>query len=82
MAMLLMLRGTAWVFWRVGLIATLERLRTWLPKESVGGVNGVWADVDEPGTRVESTRTESKKAVPPKNRLTPYFASLELELWK
>jgi hypothetical protein len=77
MAMLLMLRGTAWVFLRVALIAALDWFTTWLPKDSVEGVNGVWANADEPGTR-----RETKRAVLPKKRSIPCFAGLELELWK
>jgi hypothetical protein len=48
-----------------------------LPKDSVAGVNVVCANADEP-----RTSRESKRTVPPKNALVPYFAGLELELWK
>jgi len=41
------------------------------------GVNLIWANADQPGTR-----RESKKAVRPKNGSVPYFAGLELELGK
>jgi hypothetical protein len=75
--MLLMVRGTAWVFLRVALSAVLDWFMTWSPKDSVEGVNLTWADADE-----VKTRRKSKRAVPPKNRLVPYFAGLELELWK
>jgi hypothetical protein len=77
MAMLLTLRGTAWVFLRVALIAALDWFTTWLPKDNAGGVNRVWANADAP-----RTRRESKGTVPPKKHLGPYFAGLELELWK
>jgi hypothetical protein len=77
MAMLLMLRGTAWVFLRVALIAALDWFMTWLPKDSVEGVNLTWANADAPGMR-----RKNKRAVPPKNRLVAYFAGLELELWE
>jgi hypothetical protein len=43
----------------------------------VEGVNLIWADADD--TR---TRRESKTTGPPKKRLVPYPAGLELELWK
>jgi hypothetical protein len=77
MAMLLMLRGMAWVFLSVALIAALDWLTTWFPKDSVEGVNLTWANADEP-----ETRRKRKTTVPPKNRLAPYFAGLELELGK
>jgi hypothetical protein len=77
MAMLLILRGTAWVFLSVALIAALGWFTAWLPKDSVRGANGVWASADEPGTR-----RKSRRAVPPKNRFVPCFAGLELEQWK
>jgi len=74
MPMLLMLRGTAWVFLRVALIGALDWFTSWVPKENVEAVNLIWPKADEPGTR-----RKSKRAVPPKNR-SPYFAGLELEL--
>jgi hypothetical protein len=37
----------------------------------------VCANAHEPGMKRESKRT-----VPPKKRFVPYFAGLELELWK
>jgi hypothetical protein len=77
MAMLLMLSAAASVFFRVALIAALDWFTTWLPKDSVEGVNLTWANADEPGTRRDSTRT-----VAAKNCLVPYFAGLELKLWK
>jgi hypothetical protein len=73
MAMLLMLRGTAWVFLSVALIGALDWLTTWLPKDNAEGVNVVWANADDPGTR-----RKSKRAVPPKNRLVPCLAGLKL----
>jgi hypothetical protein len=77
MAMLLMPRGVVWVFLRVVLIGALDWLTTWLPKDSVGGVKGIWANADEPGMRRKTKRT-----IPPKKRLVLYRAGLELELWK
>jgi hypothetical protein len=74
---MLMLRGVVWVFLKVALIGALAWFMTWLPNDNVEGVNGVWASADGP-----MTRRESKRAVPPKNRFVPYFAGLELELWK
>jgi hypothetical protein len=73
MAMLVMPRGTGWVFLRVALIAALGWFTAWLPKDNVAGANGVWANADE--TR---TRKESKRAVPPQNRMVPHFAGLKL----
>jgi hypothetical protein len=77
MAMLLMLRGTAWVFFSVVLIEALDWFMTWLPKDNAGGVSGVWASAEEP-----RTRRESKRAIPPKKRLVPYCACLKPELGK
>jgi len=73
MAMLLMLRGSAWVFLNVTRIAALDWFTTWWPKDSVEGVSEVWAKADDP-----RTRRESKREVPPKYR-RPYFGGLELE---
>jgi hypothetical protein len=78
MAMLLMLKGKAWVFLSVVLIAALGWFTTWLPNDNVEGANGVWAKADEPGTSRESKRTDSKKAFPPTNRFIPYIAGLKL----
>jgi hypothetical protein len=78
MAMLRMLRGTAWGFLRVALIAALDWFTTWLPKDNAGGVKGVWANAVEPGTTRESKRTESKNTVPPKKRSVPDFGGLKL----
>ena len=72
-----MLRGTAWGFFSVALSAALDWFTTWSPKDKVEGVNGVWANPDPPGTRRKIKRT-----VTPKNSFVPYFAGLELELWK
>jgi hypothetical protein len=77
MAMLPMLRGTAWVFFSVALIAALDWFRTWLPKDSVEGVSGVWANAGEPATKRETNRK-----VPPKNSILTHFVGLELELWE
>jgi len=77
MAMLLMLRGTAWVFFRVALFAALDWFTTWLPKDNFEGVSEVCANAGEP-----RTRRESKRTVPPMNSFVPYLAGLELQLWK
>jgi hypothetical protein len=74
---MLMLRGTACVFFKAALIAVLDWFTTWLPKDSAEGVNLTCANADE-----VKTRRKSKRTVPPKKRLVPYFAVLELELWK
>jgi hypothetical protein len=50
------------------------RLTVW--RRYVEGVNLIWANADEPGTR-----RQSKRAVPPKNRFVPHFTGLELTLW-
>jgi hypothetical protein len=46
-----------------------------LARETVTGE--VWANADEP-----ATSRGSKRTVPAKKRFVPYFAGLELELWK
>jgi hypothetical protein len=51
------------------------KLRVW--RLFVEGVNLIWANADQP-----VTRRESKTTVRPKKRSVPYFADLELELWK
>jgi hypothetical protein len=79
MPMLLMLRGAAWVFLSVALSAGLDWFKTWLPKDSVEGVSEVCANAGEPGMR---RKRKGKRAVLPKKRLVPYFAGLELKLWK
>jgi hypothetical protein len=65
------------VFLRVALSAALDWSTTWLPKDNVEGVSEVCANADEP-----RARRESKRKVPPRNSFVPYFAGLELELWK
>jgi hypothetical protein len=75
--MLLIVSGPACLFFNVAVFATLATPTARLPKDSVAGVNVLWADADEPRTRRERRRT-----VPPKNSFVPYFAGLELELRK
>jgi hypothetical protein len=48
-------------------------ITTWLPDDDVAAVNVVWARAHEPGMSRKSRRT-----VPPKNRLVPYFACPKL----
>jgi hypothetical protein len=77
MAMLLMLRDTALAFLSVALIAALDWFMIWLPNDNVEGVNGIWANPDEP-----RTRRKSKRPVPPKNSFVPCCGGLKLELCK
>jgi len=65
------------LFVSVTVFAALVLLTPCLPKGSVVGVNVACANADEP-----RTSRESKRRVPLKNTLAPYFAGLELELWK
>jgi hypothetical protein len=69
MAMLMILRGAAWVFLRVALIAALDWFTTWAPKDNVEGVNLTWANANEQGMK-----RRSKRAAPPKKRYVPCFA--------
>src|SRR5208282_1169948 len=49
----------------------------WAPNDSPEGVNRVWPNPDE-----SSARRRSKRTPQPKKRSVPYFADLEVELWK
>jgi hypothetical protein len=76
-AMLLMVRGTAWAFVSQACFAALDSFTTWLPKDTVAGVNVVCAN-----PAPLATKRKSKRTVPPQNNFVPYFAGTERGLWK